>query len=233
MLPPHVIRSEQRKERRIAGRGFNCGPSASFLPLHQANHRSDQHPGVPYVANTASGIPLLESIVGDVKTPLYILLGASACVLLIACLNVANLLVARSAARRKEHSIRMALGGGRLQLLWQHLMESFLLSCAGGALGLLLADGAIQWVIRARHDMARVEAVRMDGDMAAATVGLVVLCALVAGLVSSCNVRGVTLLATLQEASRANSAGRASVRLRSVLLSLEVGLTMVLLIADV
>jgi len=191
----------------------------------------DQHLGVPYVANIASGIPLLESIVGDVKTPLYILLGASACVLLIACLNLANLLVARSAARRKEHSIRMALGGGRLQLLRQHLMESFLLSCVGGALGLLLASGAIQWVIRARHDMARVEAIRMDGDGAAATVGLVVLCALLAGLVSSCNVRGVTLLATLQESSRANSAGRASVRLRSVLLSLEVGLTMVLLIA--
>jgi predicted permease len=194
-------------------------------------HVHDQHPGVPYVANIASGIPLLESIVGDVKTPLYILLGASACVLLVACLNVANLLVARSAARRKEHSIRMALGGGRLQLLRQHLMESFLLSCAGGALGLLLADGAIQWVIRARHDMARVEAVRMDGDMASATLGLVVLCALLTGLASSCNVRGVTLLTTLQESSRANSAGRASIRLRSVLLSLEVGLTMVLLIA--
>ncbi len=191
----------------------------------------DQHPGEPYVADTASASPLLESLVGDVKTPLYILLGASACVLLIACLNVANLLVARSAARRKEHSIRMALGGGRLQLLREHLMESFLLSCAGGALGLLFAGGAIQWVIRARHDMARVEAIRVDGAMPAATVGLVVLCAFLAGLVSSFHVRSVTLLTTLQESSRANSAGRASVRLRSVLLSLEVGLTMVLLIA--
>jgi putative ABC transport system permease protein len=181
--------------------------------------------------DSVSASPLLESIVGDVKTPLYILLGASACVLLIACLNVANLLVARSAVRRKEHSIRMALGGGRLQLLRQHLMESFLLSSAGGAFGLLLADGAIQWVIRARHDLARVEAVRMDAGMAAAAVGLVVVCALLAGLASAFSVRGVTLLATLQESARTNSAGRASVRLRSVLLSLEVGLTMVLLIA--
>jgi putative ABC transport system permease protein len=144
---------------------------------------------------------------------------------------VANLLVARSAARRKEHSIRMALGGGRLQLLRQHLMESFLLSSAGGALGLVLAYGAIECVIRARQDMARVEAIRMDGYAAVAAVGLVALCALLTGLVSSFNVRGVTLLATLQQSSRANSAGRASVRLRAVLLSLEVGLTMVLLIA--
>lgn len=189
----------------------------------------NQNRDIPFVADTASASPLLESIVGDVATPLSILLGATACVLLIACLNVANLLVARSAARRKEHSIRMALGGGRLQLLRQHLMESLLLSSAGGALGLVLAYAAIQWVIRARHDLPRVEAIRMDGHMAAATVGLVALCALLTGLISSCNLRGVTLLATLPS-SRANSAGRASVRLRSVLLSLEVGLTMVLLL---
>ena len=228
-----VMRSIADHEFRVIGRlkpGVTQAQAVAELTLI-TRRVHDQHPGEPYVADTASGSTLLKSIVGDVETPLYILLGASACVMLIACLNVANLLVARSAARHKEHSIRMALGGGRLQLLRQHLMESFLLSCAGGVLGLLLAYGAIQWVIGTRHDLARVEAVRMDGYMAAATVGLVVLCALVAGLVSSFTARDVTLLATLQESSRANSAGRASVRRRSVLLSLEVGLTMVLLIA--
>jgi putative ABC transport system permease protein len=230
---PSVIRDIGNHQFWVIGRlkpGVTQAQGVAELTLI-SRRVHDQHRDIPFVADSASASPLLESIVGDVKTPLYILLGATACVLLIACLNVANLLVARSAARRKEHSIRMALGGGRLQLLRQHLMESFLLSCAGGGLGLVLAWGAIEWVIRARQDMARVEAIRIDGYGAAATVGLVALCALLTGLVSSFNVRGVTLLATLQQSSRANSAGRASVRLRSVLLSLEVGLTMVLLIA--
>jgi predicted permease len=191
----------------------------------------DQHRDIAFVASSATARPLLESVVGDVKTPLYILLAATICLLLIACLNVANLLVARSAARRKEHSIRMALGGGRLHLLRQHLMESSLLSCAGGSLGLLLAYAAIQWVVRTRPDMARVEAVRMDAYAVVSAAGLVVLCALLSGLVASFNVRRVTLLSMLQESSRSNSAGRASARLRSVLLSLEVGLTVVLLMA--
>jgi putative ABC transport system permease protein len=230
---PSVIRAIGNHQFWVIGRlKPGVAEAHAVAELTQISRRIyDQHRDIAFVANSASASPLLESIVGDVKTPLYILLGATACVLFIACLNVANLLVARSAARRKEHSIRMALGGGRLQLLRQHLMESFLLSSAGGGLGLVLANGAIEWVIRARQDMARVEAIRMDGYAAAAAVGLVALCALITGLVSSFNVRGVTLLATPQQSSRANSSGRASVRLRAGLLSLEVGLTMVLLIA--
>ncbi len=229
---PTVLRDVGDHEFWVIGRlksGVTLAQGVAELTLISGRVH-DQNRDIAFVADRASGRPLLESVVGDVKTPLYILLGATTCVLLNACLNVANLLVARSAARRKEYSIRMALGGGRFHLLRQHLMESFLLSCAGGALGLLFADSAIQWVIRARHDMARVEAIRMDGYMAAAAVGLVVLCALLAGWVSSFSGRGVTLLETLQESSRANSAGRPAVRLRSVLLSLEVGLTVVLLI---
>ncbi len=190
----------------------------------------DQHLENPFVSKAANVRPLLDSIVGDMKMPLYVLLAATGCVLLIACLNVANLLVARSAARRKELAIRTALGGSRGELLRQHLTESFLLAGTGGILGLLLAKGVLQWFVQTRHDLIRVEAIHMDGAVVVFTVGLIVLCATFAGLISSFSNQPGQVLASLQESSRSHSAGHGRTRLRRVLLSLEVGLTVVLLI---
>ena len=191
----------------------------------------DQHLDNPFVSKAANIKPLLEDMVGDVKQPLYVLLAATCCVLLIACLNVANLLVARAAARRKELAIRTALGGGRLRLLRERLMESFLLSAAGGAAGLLLAYGAVHWLLSTRKDMSRVEAIHIDGAVAAFTVGLIVLCALFAGLISSLSTKSNQLLLSLQDSARGSSAGRAHTMLRRSLLAAEVGLTVVLLVA--
>jgi predicted permease len=185
----------------------------------------------PFISASANSRLLLEHMVGDIRRPLYVLLAATACLLLIACLNVANLLVARAAARRKELAIRTALGGGRLRLLREHLMESFLLSAAGGAVGLALAYGAIAWLVHARPGMARVGAIRMDAAVAAFTVGVVAFCALFAGFISALNASDARVLLALHEASRANSAGTARTRLRKVLLAAEVGLTVVLLVA--
>ncbi len=189
----------------------------------------DQHPDDPFVGKAANIRPLLEDVVGDVKRPLYILLAAAGCVLLIACLNAANLLVARAAARRKELAIRTALGGGRLRLLREHLMESFLLSMAGGAAGLLLAYGAVEWLLRTRQDMARVEDIHIDGGVAAFTVGIMVLCALFSGLVSALDANDKRVLVSLHETSQSHSAGNARARLRKTLLAAEIGLTVVLL----
>jgi putative ABC transport system permease protein len=217
---------------RVIGRlkpGVTSAQAAAELALI-TRRIHDQHLDDPFVSIGANIKPLLESLVGDVKTPLYVLLAATGCVLLIACLNVANLLVARAAARRKELGIRMALGGGRMRLMRQHLMESLLLSAAGGALGFLLAYGAIQWVVSMRRDMARVEAIQIDWVVAAFSIALIVLCAAFSGLISSLSARSGQLLSSLQESSRSHSAGQARVRLRAALLALEVGLTVVLLI---
>jgi hypothetical protein len=189
-----------------------------------------QHLDDSYVAFGANSRPLLDPTVGRMKTPLYALLAATGYVLLIACTNVANLLVARAAARRREQAIRAALGGSKLRLLRQHLMESLLICATGGTLGLFVAASVLRWFVAVRHDVPRADSIAVDGVVAAFTFGLVLLCAAFAGAVSSLSMRGEQALIALRESSRSQSAGMARTRLRSVLLSLEVGLTVVLLI---
>jgi predicted permease len=184
----------------------------------------------PFVSVGANSKPLLESLVGDLKTPLYVLLAATGCLLLIACLNVANLLVARAAARRKELAIRTAMGGGRLCVLREQLIESLLLSIAGGIIGFLIATAVLHWFITTRHDMARAESIAIDWAVVAFALSLVVVFAAFVGLISAFSMRGDQPLTALQESSRSQSAGRGRVRLRAVLLTLEVSLTVVLLI---
>jgi predicted permease len=192
--------------------------------IHNAN-LSD-----PFIFGAANGRPLLEHMVGNIKKPLYLLLEATFCLLLIACLNVANLLVARAASRRKELAIRTALGGGWLRLMRERLMESLLLSAAGGALGLVLAAAVLMWLQHTRADMSRVESIHIDGVVAAFTVGIVVLCALFSGLIAAFSAGDKRVLSALHEASRSTSGASTRASLRKVLLSLEVGLTVILLI---
>jgi putative ABC transport system permease protein len=186
------------------------------------------HP-TPGTAGAASARTLLEGVVHDAKSVLYTLMGATSCVLLIACLNVANLLVARSASRRKEISIRAALGGSRLRLLREHLTETAVLAAAGGALGLLLAWAGTRWLVQARPEMARANAIQMDGIVLLFGVGVIAGCGLLAGLIPSLSFLRSPLLESLQDSSRASSAGHGRVRLRRALLAAEVGLTVVLL----
>jgi putative ABC transport system permease protein len=194
--------------------------------IHNAN-LSD-----PFVSVGANIKPLLESLVGNFKTPLYVLLAATGCLLLIACLNTANLLVARAAGRRKELAIRTAMGGSRLRLLRQHLAESLLLSVGGGALGFLFAIGALQWFITIRHDMARSESIAIDWAVAGFSLVLVLTFAAFAGLISAFSLRGEQPLTTLQESTRSSSASHVRTRLRAILLTVEVSLTVVLLIGS-
>lgn len=192
--------------------------------IHDANRDK------PFVSSAANSKPLLEDLVGDTKAPLYILLAATACLLLIGCLNVASLLVARGASRRKEVAIRTALGSSAWRLLRGHLIESGILCVAGGALGLFGADFAISWFVNTRQDMTRVESIHMDSGVIAFAALLVFICAIFAGTVSSVSIRGDRVLSALQESSRSSTAGQGRVRLRKSLLVAEVALTVVLLV---
>ena len=174
---------------------------------------------------------LLDDVVVDFKTPLYVLLAATGCVLFIACINVANLLVARAAARRREVAIRAALGGGRWRLIREQLTETLLLALAGGAIGLIFAHFAIRWLVHVRQDIARGETIHLDWVVVAFTIGVTLLSALLAGLIPALAATGKCVLGALQDSSRSHTSGHARTRLRRLLLSLEVSLTVVLLIA--
>ncbi|MGA7343711.1 MAG: ABC transporter permease [Terracidiphilus sp.] len=230
--PENIMEMIDSHEFRVVGRlkpgvtEAQAKADLSLISLHLHNAHLDN----PFVSKSANVRPLLEHMVGDLKKPLYVLLAATGCVLLIACLNVANLLVARAAARRKELAIRAALGGGWMRLLGERLIESLLLSAAGGGLGVLLATAALAWLERTHAEMNRVESVHFDGVVAAFTVGAIVLCALLSGLVSAFSARDKRILNALSEASRSVNGGGARATLRKVLLSLEVGLTVVLLV---
>lgn len=187
------------------------------------------HPEPP-VHPGAIGRTMLDDAVHNYKTPLYALLGATGCVLLIACMNVAGLLIARGASRSKEFAIRAALGGGRMRLIRERLIESLLLSASGGAIGLLLAWSALAWMVHARHDMNRIEAIHFDGMASAFTLAVIFLCTAFSGLISAHSAGQGNILAGLQEGSRSHSGGRSRAVLRRLLLSAEVGLTVVLLV---
>ena len=190
------------------------------------------HPDlIETIGSGASVRPLLDEFVDTYKTPLYVLLAATACFLLIACLNVANLLVARSAARRREFAIRAALGGRRPRLLCEQVVESVVLSMAGGIFGIAFAKFSLQWLIRTRQDIPRVETIHVDVSVLLFATATALLSGIAAGLLPAIGATGKRILQNLQESSRSLTAGQSRASLRKVLLSFEVGFTMVLLIA--
>jgi predicted permease len=206
--------------------------SAALAEVSAVEHQLyTRYRGTGPMEQDAIGRPLIEDVVGEAKTPLYVLLAAVLCLLSIACLNLSNLLVARSAARRREMAIRSALGSSRLSLMRQQLTESLLICLTGGALGLLLAMGATEWLIRQWTQLPRGYDVHPDGLAIGFALGITLLAGVLAGLLPGISSTGGTILAALQEGSRGSggSVGRAS--LRKTLLTAEVALTVVLLIA--
>lgn len=187
-----------------------------------------QHPNGP-VSDAANLRPILEVEVRHVKTGLYVLLAATGCLLLIACLNIANLLVARAASRRREAAIRTALGGTRARLIREQVIESVLLSVAGGLLGLLLAALALEWLTSVRNDIPRAGDIHISGIVVLFSFAVMLACGLVAGLIPALSSSRAQILTALQESSRSSSGGRDRTRLRRTLLSLEIALTVVLL----
>src|ERR1051326_8260737 len=183
------------------------------------------------VAEDAVMRPMIDDVVEDVKAPLLVLMAAVGCMLLIACLNVSNLLVARSASRRREVAIRGALGGSRWKLIREQITESFLISIAGGVLGVLLSFSATQWLATHWEDLPRADAIQMDSPVLIFAIVIVFVSALLAGLVPAISSTGKHLLSALQESARSLGGGISRVALRKSLLAAEVTLTVVLLIS--
>jgi predicted permease len=175
-------------------------------------------------------IPLQERVVSAVKPALSVMFAASAMVLLVACANLASLMLARAQTRRRELAVRSALGAGRWRLLWQLSAESSLIAGAGSVLGLLLALIAIHILPKLAPDLLPAyNPLAIDAGVVAFVAAVAIVALLAFGLAPAWRYAQADPAAALQDEARAGAGGRASARARAALVAGEVALSLVLL----
>jgi putative ABC transport system permease protein len=212
-LKPGVTRDQAQAElEAIAAQleqshvNFNAGWSVNLVPLH-------------------------EQIIGDARPIILVLLGAVCFVLLIACANVANLLLARAATRQKELALRTALGAGRAQIIGQLLTESVLLASFGGVLGLLLAYWGLKLLVAVSPDnIPRLNEIAIDWRVLVFTILISFITGIIFGLIPAIQASKPDLNATLKEGGRGARSGGSSRIVRNLFVIAEVALSLVLLI---
>ena len=176
-------------------------------------------------------IPLYAEVVGASRQMLLVLLGAVGIVLLIACANAANLLMVRASARQREIAVRLAMGAPRLRVVRQLLTESLLISCAGGALGLLMAFGGVRaLVMLLPANFPRANDIQVSWPVLVFTLTVSLATGILFGLAPALQASRTDPKEGLQKSARGSTAGRHQNRLRSALVIAEVGLASVLLI---
>jgi predicted permease len=184
------------------------------------------------VADKDSGITVMslkQSMVGEIKPFLFVLLGAVGFVLLIACVNVANLVLARSTGRAREFAIRSALGASGGRVLRQLLTESTLIALAGGALGWLLALWGTQGILNLVSDtLPRAQEVRVDGRVLFFTLGISLLSGILFGLAPALRAARLDVQSTLKEGGRGASGSRH--RAQGIFVIAEMAMALVLLV---
>ena len=179
---------------------------------------------------TFTSIGLSDLVVGDVRRPLFILLGAVGFVLLVACANIANLLLARASARQQEFAVRTALGATRARLLRQLLTEALVLGLSGAAAGLVIAYWATRALLAAQPaDIPLLRQVDVNGFVIAYTIGIAVLTSIAFGLLPALQATGARLTEGLREGARGGGATARGQRMRAALVVVEMALAVVLL----
>ena len=217
-LRPGVRMNQARAEAQSLAQVIVAGYPGSIADFAR-------HGELTIIAN-----PLPEEVVGSVRTLLLVLMAAVAFVLLIACGNVATLLLSRAAGRQKEIAVRTALGAGRVRLLRQMLTESLLLALAGGALGLIVAflgKDLILAVVPASVPLPR--QIALNGTVLAFALAAAVLSSLLFGLVPALQVSAANLQKPLQEGGRSGS-GNGSHRLQGFFVTAEFAMALILLV---
>jgi putative ABC transport system permease protein len=215
--------------------GITVSQANAQLRLAADQYRRTYGRGALPAEDGFSVVSLQESMIGDTRAPLLVLLGAVGIVLLIACANVANLLLARASSRKRELATRAALGAGRGQIIRQLLTESLALSLSGGALGLVLGFAAVRALLAINPgDLPRLgedgSAVTLDLNVLLFTLGVSVFTGILFGLFPAISSSRPNLAATLNANGSRTGLGLRSGKLRSALVVSEMALALILVI---
>lgn len=191
-----------------------------------------QLPNPNQVQRRVHFVNLRDHSVGDARPALAVLLGCVGLVLLIACLNVANLMLARAVARERDIAIRTALGASRWRIARQLLAESLALSLGGGLVGLVLSLWVLEFLVTiAPEDLPRLSSVGLDGWVLTFAVAVSVLTGVLSGVVPIVGTTRQDLISSIKPGDRSGSSGSAPQRLRAILVSGQVAISLVLLVA--
>jgi putative ABC transport system permease protein len=230
---PDEIRSARGRWLQVLGR-LRPGVSVERAQAEMSTLASRLEMDYPDAQTgwTVNVVPLQSQVVGEARTPLLILFGAVTFVLLIACANVANLLLSRSAGRQQEIALRTALGASRLRLVRQLLTESAILSLTGGALGLLLAYVLVGGLVGLGPDIPRLAEVSVNGAVVGFALGISALTGILFGLAPALRASSPDLVGSLKEGGARAGSGGGILRARSALVVAEIALALILLVGS-